>query len=120
MRQRGWGRILNIVGTTVLEPNPALILSSTHRSATVAAWKTLARDAAADGVTVNSILPGVIDTDRLRESFGSTEQLAASVPAGRLGTVEEIAAAAAFLCSERASYITGVSLLVDGGMTRSI
>jgi 3-oxoacyl-[acyl-carrier protein] reductase len=75
-------------------------------------------------VTVNSVLPGRIGTDRLVSMYGSREaaeaDAAASVPAGRVGTPEEMAAAAAFLCSARASYITGVALLVDGGLTRSV
>ena len=124
MRARGWGRVLNVVSTSVREPIPTLMLSNAHRSAMLAAFKTLARAVAGDGVTLNSILPGRIATDRMIEMSGSREAAeqtaAAEVPAGRLGTVEETAAAAAFLCSERASYITGVALLVDGGLTRSI
>jgi 3-oxoacyl-[acyl-carrier protein] reductase len=124
MRERRWGRVLNVVSTSVREPIPALMLSNTHRSAMLAAFKTLARAVAGDGVTLNSVLPGPIATDRMLELSGSREAAeagaAADVPAGRLGTVEEVAAAAAFLCSERASYITGVALLVDGGVTRSI
>jgi 3-oxoacyl-[acyl-carrier protein] reductase len=124
MRSRGFGRIVNVASTTVREPLPALMLSNTHRAATLAAWKTLARAVAADGVTVNSLLPGRIATDRLKENYGSMEAAEASargeVPADRLGRPEEMAAAAAFLCSTRASYITGVALVVDGGMTRSI
>jgi 3-oxoacyl-[acyl-carrier protein] reductase len=124
MRSRGWGRVVNVVSTAVREPIPALMLSNSHRSATLAAWKTLAREVAADGVTLNSVLPGRIATDRIASTFGSldaAEAAAASeVPAGRLGTVEEMAAAATFLCSTRASYTTGVALLVDGGLTRAI
>ena len=120
MRERGWGRVLNVVSAAAREPNPALILSNAHRSATLAAWKTLAGEFAAGGVTINSLLPGMIDTDRLRENFGSIDAMTAQIPAKRLGTVEEMAAAAAFLCSTRASYITGVALLVDGGVTRAV
>ena len=124
MRSRGWGRIVNIVSTTVREPSPFLMLSNSHRAATVAAWKTLAGPAASDGVTINSVLPGRIATQRLGELFGSLENAeagaAADVAMGRLGTPEEFAAAVAFLCSERASYITGVALLVDGGVTKAI
>ncbi|HYP48938.1 MAG TPA: SDR family oxidoreductase, partial [Thermoleophilaceae bacterium] len=76
------------------------------------------------GVTVNTLLPGRIATDRLAGMYGSLEaaeaQARQEVPAGRLGSVEEITAAGAFLCSEQASYITGVALLVDGGLTRSV
>jgi 3-oxoacyl-[acyl-carrier protein] reductase len=124
MRSRGWGRVVNVVSTTVREVVPNLMLSNSHRAATLAAWKTLAREVAADGVTLNSVLPGRIATDRLAENYGSLDAAAdaarADVPAGRLGTPGEMAAAATFLCSDRASYITGVALLVDGGLTRSI
>jgi 3-oxoacyl-[acyl-carrier protein] reductase len=124
MRERGFGRILNVASAAAREPMQALILSNAHRSATLAAFKTLAGELAGDGVTVNSLLTGRIATDRLAELYGSlaqAEELAArEVPAGRLGSVGEIAAAGAFLCSERAGYITGVGLLVDGGLTRSV
>ena len=123
MRARGYGRIVNVSSSAVREPIPNLLLSNAHRSALLATFKTLARAVAADGVTLNTVLPGRIDTDRLAELMGSREQAEElareQVPAGRLGTVEELAAAAAFLCSERASYITGVALLVDGGFTHS-
>jgi 3-oxoacyl-[acyl-carrier protein] reductase len=122
MRTRGFGRILNISSSTAREPIPNLMLSSAHRSGMLATFKTLARRLAADGVTFNTILPGRIATDRLAELYGSLDEAEAvareEVPAGRLGTVDEIAAAAAFLCSEQASYVTGVALLVDGGLTR--
>jgi 3-oxoacyl-[acyl-carrier protein] reductase len=124
MRQRRFGRIVNVSSIAVREPIPALMLSNAHRSALLGAFKTLAREVAADGVTLNTVLPGRIATDRLAELHGSLEQAeeAASeqVPARRLGTVEELAAAAAFLCSERSSYITGVALRVDGGLTQSV
>ena len=124
MRRRGFGRILNIASSAVREPMAALVLSNAHRSAMVATFKTLARELAGDGVTFNTLLTGRIATDRLAELYGSLDeaedQARREVPAGRLGTVEEMAAAAAFLCSERAGYITGVALLVDGGLTRSV
>ena len=124
MRSRGWGRVLNVASTTVREPSPALMLSNSHRAAMVTAFKTVARDVAADGVTLNTLLPGRIGTARLGELYGSLENAAAGaaseVPAGRLGTVEEFGAAAAFLCSAPAGYITGAALPVDGGLLRSI
>jgi 3-oxoacyl-[acyl-carrier protein] reductase len=124
MRERGWGRILNVVSISVREPIAALMLSNSHRAAALGAWKTLAREVAGDGVTVNSVLPGRIATDRMIEGYGSMEAAAesarAEVPAGRLGEPEELAAAAAFLCSNRASYVTGVAFVVDGGAMRSV
>jgi 3-oxoacyl-[acyl-carrier protein] reductase len=124
MRERGWGRVVNVASTTIREPSPVLMLSNSHRAATLAAFKTIARAVARDGVTLNTVLPGRIGTDRLFENAGSREAAEAAgaeqVPAGRLGTPEEMGAAAAFLCSARASYITGVALLVDGGLTQSV
>jgi 3-oxoacyl-[acyl-carrier protein] reductase len=124
MRERGFGRIVSVGSTSVREPIPYLMLSNAHRSGLLAALKTIARQVAADGVTVNSVLPGRIATDRLADNAGSLDAAAAAaretVPAARLGTVEEMAAAAAFLCSARASYVTGTAMLVDGGLTQSI
>lgn len=124
MRDRGWGRIVNVVSTSVREVIPTLMLSNAHRAAMLAAFKTIARHVAGDGVTVNSVLPGRIATDRIFSMDGSREEIEATarreVPVERLGTIEEMGAAAAFLCSTRASYITGVALLVDGGLTRSV
>jgi 3-oxoacyl-[acyl-carrier protein] reductase len=124
MRERGFGRILNISSIAAREPIPNLMLSSAHRSGMLATFRTLAHEVAGDGVTLNSILPGRIATDRIKQLHGSLEEAEEAareeVPAGRLGTVEEIGAAAAFLCSEPAGYITGVALLVDGGLARSV
>ena len=124
MRERRFGRIVNVASSAVREPIPGLMLSNSHRAATLAAFKTLAREVARDGVTVNSVLPGRIATERIYELGGGREQAEAGarseVPAGRLGAPEELAAAVAFLCSARASYITGAALLVDGGLTRLV
>ena len=124
MRERGFGRILNVSSTAVREPIAALMLSNSHRAATLAAFKTLARQLAGDGITLNTILTGRIATDRLKANYGSLENAekaaAQEVPAGRLGTVEELAAVAAFLCSGPASYVTGEAVRVDGGMTRAV
>ena len=124
MRGRRFGRIVNVSSSAVREPIPFLMLSNAHRSGLLAAFKTLARGLAGDGITLNSLLPGSILTDRVVETAGSREaaeaMAAQNVPAGRLGTVEEMAAAALFLCSEPASYVTGVALRVDGGLTRSV
>jgi 3-oxoacyl-[acyl-carrier protein] reductase len=101
---------------------PELMLSNAHRASMIAAFKTLAREVAPDGVTLNSVLPGLIATERIAELYGSIEAATeeSELPAGRMGTVEEMAAAAAFLCSARASYISGEKLTIDGAMTRSI
>ena len=124
MRQRGWGRVVAVASSAVREPIPGIQLSNAHRPGLIAAFKVLAKSTAADGVTLNTVLPGKIATDRAFANAGSREEAedAArdSVPAGRLGTVEEMAAAAVFLCSAPASYITGTTLLVDGGLTASV
>ncbi len=123
MRERGWGRVLNVASTSVREPLAHLMLSNAERSATLAAFKTIARDVAGDGVTVNTLLPGRILTGRLTSLLGSEaavrEAAAREVPAGRPGTVEEIAAVAAFLCSGAASYVTGTAVAVDGGLLQA-
>ena len=124
MRQRGFGRVVAIGSTAVLEPIDNLQLSNAHRPGLVAAFKVLAREAARDGVTLNTVHPGRIATDRVIDTAGSLEAAQASaretIPAGRLGTVEELAAAAVFLCSEQAAHITGTTLVVDGGLTRGV
>jgi 3-oxoacyl-[acyl-carrier protein] reductase len=124
MRERRWGRIVGIASTTVREPIGALMLSNAERSATLAAFKTLAQQLAGDGITVNTLLTGSIATERAASMHGSmqaAEQAAAArVPAGRIGRPEEMGWAAAFLCSERAAFITGAALAVDGGVLRGI
>jgi 3-oxoacyl-[acyl-carrier protein] reductase len=122
MRERGWGRIVAVSSSSVFEPLPAIQLSNAHRPGLLAAFKILARNVAADGVTLNSVLAGRIATDRATGGPGGVEAAQAAareqVPAGRLGTVEEFAAPAVFLCSEQAGYITGTTLLIDGGLTQ--
>jgi 3-oxoacyl-[acyl-carrier protein] reductase len=120
MRSRGWGRVLSLSSSVVREPSPVLVLSSAHRAGLLAALKTIARQVAADGVTINTLLPGLILTDRTRSLGADSPESANQIPAKRLGTVEEFAAAAAFLCSAEASYITGTTLLVDGGASHSV
>ncbi|HEY6399123.1 MAG TPA: SDR family oxidoreductase [Solirubrobacteraceae bacterium] len=120
MQARGWGRVISVSSGVVREPSPVLVLSASHRAGLLAALKTIARQVAGDGVTINSLLTGVISTDRSRELGSDRPERVAQIPAGRLGTVEEFAAAAAFLSSERASYITGVALRVDGGASRGV
>jgi 3-oxoacyl-[acyl-carrier protein] reductase len=124
MRERGFGRILNVASTSVREPIANLMLSNAHRASMITAFKTIARAVAGDGVTLNTLLPGSIATERAYSLAGSAEEAEANaaqaVPAGRMGKPEEMAAAAAFFCSARASYVTGETLAVDGGLTRSI
>jgi 3-oxoacyl-[acyl-carrier protein] reductase len=127
MKQAGYGRIINISSTSVKQPIPGLGLSNAVRAA-VSNWgKTLSQEVGKFGITVNSVLPGYTDTDRLAELFrGRSAKSGQSVdsirseavgmiPAGRLGRAEEIAAAVAFLASPAASYVNGVQLPVDGG-----
>ena len=122
MRERGWGRIVNVGSLTVREPMSILVLSNSERAAALAAFKTIASEVASAGVTLNTVLPGRIGTDRLYQLLGGApaEAIAGDVPLGRLGTPQELAAAIVFLCSERVSYITGVALLVDGGLARLV
>jgi 3-oxoacyl-[acyl-carrier protein] reductase len=124
MRERGFGRVVAIGSMAVSEPIDNLQLSNAHRPGLVAAFKVLARQCAPDGVTLNHVHPGQIATDRMIGTAGSLEaaqeRARENIPAGRLGAVEELAAAVVFLCSVPAAYITGTSLLVDGGLTRSV
>jgi len=124
MRERGFGRIVAIGSMAVREPIDALQLSNAHRPGLVAAFKVLARQYAKDGVTFNHVHPGQIATDRMIDTAGSLEaaqeRAKENLPAGRLGTVEECAAAAVFLCSRQAAYINATAILVDGALTRSV
>ncbi len=124
MRSRGWGRVVVVASFAVREPIASLQLSNAHRPGLLAALKVLAHQAAADGVTLNAVLPGFIATDRVIDTgHGGTREEAEArvrdqIPAGRMGEPAELAAAVAFLCSAPASYITGEALTVDGGRTR--
>ena len=129
MKQAGYGRIINVISTSVKMPIPNLGVSNTIRAATAGWAKTLSLEVAADGITVNNILPGYIKTGRLESLIQnnaaaqqiSPEQLAADmekqIPAKRFGETKEIAALAAFLASPAAAYINGTSIPVDGGKT---
>ncbi len=123
MRERGWGRIVNVGSSSTREPIPGLNLSNAHRMAAVGFLKTLAREVAADGITVNTVATGRFATERLADSTGSLEPAEAAareqVPAGRLGRPEEYGDLVAFLCSERAAYVTGTVIPIDGGMLHS-
>jgi 3-oxoacyl-[acyl-carrier protein] reductase len=123
MRERGWGRIVNVGSSSTREPIPGLNLSNSHRMAAVGFLKTLAREVAGDGVTVNTVATGRFATERFASLAGSIDAAEASareqVPAGRLGRPEEYGDLVAFLCSERAAYITGATIPIDGGLLRS-
>ncbi len=120
MQERGWGRVVNVGSSSTREPINGLNLSNAHRMAAVGFLKTLSREVAADGITVNTIATGRFATERLASNYGSIEAAAAAaqrdVPAGRLGQPEEYGDLVAFLCSERAAYITGTVIPIDGGM----
>jgi len=116
MRAQRWGRIVAITSLFVRQPSPTLILSNTARAGATAFLKTLAREVARDGVTVNSVQPGTHATDRMRSLHGGDlSQAAAAVPAGVVGDAADFGAVVAFLCSEQARFVTGVHLPVDGG-----
>lgn len=108
-----WGRVLAITSIAVRQPIPHLILSNTARAGLTGFLKTLAREVAPDGVTINSLQPGMHDTERLRSLPGGADP--SGIPAGRLGEPSEFGAIAAFVCSEHAAFLTGVALPVDGG-----
>lgn len=116
MVERGWGRVVAITSLTVRQPAASLILSNTARAGATGFLKTLAREVAPQGVTVNSVQPGSHDTDRLRQLHGGDlSGAAAAIPAGTVGDPADFGAAVAFLCSEQARFITGAALPVDGG-----
>ena len=132
MRSRKFGRVIFLTSMAAKMPIAGLILSNTARAGLLGYAKSLANEVAADGVTVNSVLPGHFDTDRARELAQQRAQRegtpvetllaqrAASIPMRRTGQPEEMAAAVAFLASSRASFITGVALQVDGGQVASL
>ena len=132
MRSAGWGRIVNVISTSVYEPIPNLGVSNTIRGA-VASWaKTLSRELAGDGITVNNVLPGYTRTQRLDQILADRSKatgksqddvansMLATVPAGRFAEAHETGGVIAFLCSNAAAYINGQSIAVDGGRMQSI
>lgn len=132
MRSSGYGRIVNVISTSVKEPIAGLGVSNTVRAA-VAGWaKTLSAELAADGITVNNVLPGYTRTSRLegllaaKAAAGNQSEdevaqgMLATVPARRFGEASEVAAVVAFLCTPAAAYVNGVSVAVDGGRTRAL
>ncbi len=123
MRERGWGRIITITSRTVREAIDGLVLSNATRAGVAGAVRTLAREVARDGVTVNNLLPGSFATERLLELHGSHDAVIArgmSSPMGRIGDPDEIGSVIAFLAGRQASYVTGTSILVDGGESHVI
>jgi 3-oxoacyl-[acyl-carrier protein] reductase len=127
LRRSGRGRIVNITSSAVKEPNEGLLLSNTYRPGVIGWAKTLSQHEGPNGITVNSIAPGYIDTDRMRSLYELADDPdqarrndEAAIPLRRLGDPAEIAAAVAFLCSTQASYITGITVLVDGGLAKGL
>jgi 3-oxoacyl-[acyl-carrier protein] reductase len=127
MKARGWGRIVYITSVSVKQPIPYILLSNTARAGLAGFMKTVAREIAASGVTVNAVLPGVHATDRIKDAIrfrmksegvsyeAAVEQQKAANPMQALGDPRDFGAAVAFLCSQQAKFITGENLLVDGG-----
>jgi 3-oxoacyl-[acyl-carrier protein] reductase len=132
MRERKWGRIINVASESVVQPIPQIAISNTLRGAVVGWAKTLSGEVARDGITVNTMLPGAFDTDRVRqiqrataarENIGLDEfaqRAARNIPVGRMGTAAEFGAMAAFLASPLAGYITGTMIRLDGGSVRGL
>jgi 3-oxoacyl-[acyl-carrier protein] reductase len=124
MRERRWGRVVNVGSSSTEEPIPGLALSNVHRRALVGFLKTLSREVASDGVTVNDVATGRFATDRLAANWGGREEMergaVQGIPAGRLGQPAEYGDLVAFLASDRAGYITGTSIPIDGGLLHSI
>lgn len=129
---KGWGRIVNIVSTSVKQPIEGLLLSNTMRPGVIGFSKSIARELAAEGITINSVLPGRIRTARTTELARARaekegrpvesvlQERLRDIPAGRLGEPDEIGALVAFLCSQQAGYITGTTVTIDGGLTRTL
>jgi 3-oxoacyl-[acyl-carrier protein] reductase len=128
MRDRHWGRVISILSSGVRQPIPELVYSNANRSALAAWLKTTARAVASDGVTVNGVMPGRLSTPRIHELDSGRAELEgvteeriraghlATIPAGRYGRPEELGAMVGFLASDRASYVTGQLIAVDGGL----
>lgn len=132
MRERGWGRVVNILSAAVKEPEDNLALSTVGRTAVAAYAKLLSQELASFNITVNNVLPGSIETDRLRlvaemqarfrgiDPRAGLDHRRSRIPMGRFGKPEEMAALICFLASERAAFITGTSVLVDGGQVKAL
>jgi 3-oxoacyl-[acyl-carrier protein] reductase len=124
MRANRWGRIVALTSTSVKQPIDTLVLSNAFRTALVSALRTLATEVARDGITVNAIATGRVETDRLRALYGNDElklrEAAAEVPIGYIASPDDFAPMVAFLCSEPARYVTGQTVAVDGGLIRGL
>ncbi|MDX6607602.1 MAG: 3-oxoacyl-[acyl-carrier protein] reductase [Solirubrobacterales bacterium] len=124
MRERGWGRIVNVSSSSIREPIAGLALSNSNRLAALGLLETLADEVAGEGITVNTVATGMFATDRLADRQGSLEAAEGAaeerVPARRLGRPEEYGDLVAFLCSDRAGYLTGAVIPLDGGLLRSV
>jgi len=119
MKTKNWGRILLVTSLSAKEPLKAMTISNGLRAGLSGLTKSIATEVAPYGITINSLLPGYTDTDRLRELNLSADTVKSLIPAGRLGTTREFGSVATFLASDLAGYITGQSILIDGGATRS-
>jgi 3-oxoacyl-[acyl-carrier protein] reductase len=116
MKERGWGRVLAITSVSVRQPVSNIILSNTARAGVTAFLKTLSREVAGDGITVNTIQPGTHATDRITQLYGpNPDAKAMGIPAGIVGDADDFGRIAAFMCSESAKFMTGVNLHIDGG-----
>jgi 3-oxoacyl-[acyl-carrier protein] reductase len=127
LRRSGRGRVVNITSSAVKEPNEGLLLSNVYRPGVIGWAKSLSQDEGPNGMTVNSIAPGYIDTDRMKKIYASGDDPAGSratdeglIPARRFGEPSEVADAITFLCSTRAAYINGITLLIDGGLAKGL
>ncbi|MFI5185593.1 MAG: SDR family oxidoreductase [Chitinophagales bacterium] len=123
MKQQRWGRIISITSMAVKQPINNLVLSNSVRASVVGLIKTLSNELALYNITVNNVMPGYTETERLKELIETTPSFTSAkseIPMGRFGTPEEFAVAVTFLASERASYITGVSLAIDGGWIKNL
>ena len=125
MRERRWGRIVALTSSSVKQPIPTLVLSNAFRTALVSALKTLSLEVSRDGITINAIATGRIETDRLRSLYKNdqgamAEAARADIPIGRIAQPDEFAPLVAFLCGDPARYITGQTIAIDGGLIKSL